>query len=363
MTNPFTSENFQEEMKPKLSMAFKALEFENIESSIMKVCAEMSDKLGSKTYEAICTIPEPTPEPETEEQETDPEEVVTEEAPSEEPEEQETDPEGVVTEEAPSEEAVEQEQAEEPAEEPAAAEEPNIEIQKEALDYLQRAILHFALYHHIIYLIANVDNDGVTVTKSDDKTTIYKYQQDQLEEQLISDAWFWLNRLIKLLNDHPNEFPDWAGSDEHKQMEDLPVSIQDFERFVGVSDPTFLLYAGWLVREVYRECILSRQKESDTLSTLQKQAICYDVMARACSRLAFHALPSPIRIDINNEMGKNHAAQADTTIREKVAGVFAEKAAAYWKTVDAEVQKKQVQDTATYGSARRQTERDKFAVS
>ena len=60
-------------------------------------------------------------------------------------------------------------------------------------------------------------------------------------------------------------------------------------------------------------------------------------MARACERLAFHALPSPIRIDINNEMGKNHAAQADTTIREKVAAVFALKAAAYWKTVDAEV--------------------------
>ena len=341
MTNPFTSENFQEEMKPKLSMAFKALEFENIESSIVKVCAEMSDKLGSKTYEAICTVPEPAPEPDPEEPVADPEEVATEETPSEEPV---ADPEEVATEETPSEEAA-------------------TGVKAEALDYLQRAILHFALYHHIIYLIANVDNDGVTVTKSDDKTTIYKYQQDQLEEQLISDAWFWLNRLIKLLNDHADEFPDWANSDECKQMEDLPVSINDFERFVGVSDPTFLLYAGWLVREVYRECILSRQKKEDSLSDAQKQAICYDVMARACNRLAFHALPSPIRIDINNEMGKNHAAQADTTIREKVSGVFAEKAAAYWKAVDAEVAKEQVQDSATYQSSRRQTERDKFAVS
>ena len=62
-------------------------------------------------------------------------------------------------------------------------------------------------------------------------------------------------------------------------------------------------------------------------------------------------------------MGKNHAAQADTTIREKVAGVFAEKAAAYWKAVDAELQTKQEQNTATYQSARRISERDKFAVS
>ena len=316
MTNPFTSDNFQEEMKPKLSMAFKALEYENIESSIQKACVEMSDKLGSETYEAICAKPE--------EQVTDPEEPAQDEEP-------------------------------EPT--------PDPEVKAEALDYLQRAILHFALYHHIIYLIANVSNDGVTVTKSDDKTTIYKYQQDQLEENLIADAWFWLNRLIKLLNDNPEEFPSWKDSEAHKQMEDLPVSIDDFARYVGVSDPTFLLYAGWLVREVYRECIQSRQAVDASLSEVQKQAVCYDVMARACRRLAFHALPSPIRIDINNEMGKNHAAQADTTIREKVAGVFAEKAAAYWKAVDAELKTNKEQNTATYQSARRISERDKFAVS
>lgn len=301
MTNPFNSENFQEEMKPKLSMAFKALEYENIESSIQKACVEMSDKLGSDTYEAICAKQE---------------------------EEEATDS----------------------------------GVKAEALDYLQRAILHFALYHHIIYLIANVSNDGVTVTKSDDKTTIYKYQQDQLEENLIADAWFWLNRLIKLLNDNPEEFPSWKDSEAHKQMEDLPVSIDDFARYTGVSDPTFLLYAGWIVREVYRECIKSRTKDA-SLSEVQKQAVCYDVMARACRRLAFHALPSPIRIDINNEMGKNHAAQADTTIREKVACVFAEKAAAYWKAVDAELEIKKEEQTATYKSTRQVSERDKFAVS
>ena len=301
MTNPFNSENFQEEMKPKLSMAFKSLEYENIESSIQKACVEMSDKLGSETYEAICAKPD--------------KKKATDSG-----------------------------------------------VKAEALDYLQRAILHFALYHHIIYLIANVSNDGVTVTKSDDKTTIYKYQQDQLEENLIADAWFWLNRLIKLLNDNPEEFPSWKDSDAHKQMEDLPVSLSDFERYTGVSDPTFLLYAGWIVREVYRECIKSRTKDA-SLSEVQKQAVCYDVMARACRRLAFHALPSPIRIDINNEMGKNHAAQADTTIREKVAGVFAEKAAAYWKAVDAELEMKKEEQTATYKSTRQISERDKFAVS
>ncbi len=302
MTIPFDQESFQEEMKPKLSMAYRALQYENIESSIAKTCAELSEKLGSDTYEAICEDPEKNAE-------------LTEE---------------------------------------------QVKVRKEALDYLQRAILHFAIYHHIIYLIANVDNDGVTVTKSEDKTTIYKYQQDQLEEHLIADAWFWLNRLIKLLNENPDVFPDWAESAEHDALAELPVTIADFERFVGVSDTTFLLYAGWIVREVHRECILSRQTNDDPLSDIQKQAICYDVMARACLRLAYHALPSPIRIDINNEMGKNHAAQADTTVREKVSAVFGEKAAAYWKTVDAELHKKQETASVEYGSARKLTEHDKF---
>ena len=297
ITNPFNSETFQEKMKPLTSMAYRSLEYENVESSIVKVCAEMSDKLGSATYESICSDKAPST------------------------------------------------------------------VKAEALDYLQRAILHFTIYHHIIYLIANVSNDGVTVTKSDDKTTIYKYQQDQLEEQLVADAWFWLNRLIMYLNDHLKDFPEWASSTEHTQLSDLPVTVSDFERIVGVSDPTFLLYAGWIVREVHRECILSCQAADASLSEVQKQAVCYDVMARACRRLAFHALPSPIRIDINNEMGKNHAAQADTTIREKVAGVFAEKAAAYWKAVDAELEIKKEEQTATYKSTRQVSERDKFAVS
>ena len=305
ITNPFNSETFQEEMKPLTSMAYRALEYENVESSIVKVCTEMSDRLGSDTYEAICGAAQKNDQQDNQE---------------------------------------------------------SSDVKKEALNYLERAILHFAIYHHIIYLIANVSNDGVTVTKSDDKTTIYKYQQDQLEEQLLSDAWFWMNRLIKLLNDNSEEFPEWADSDQHKAMEDLPVTITDFERIVGVSDPTFLLYAGWIVREVYRECILSRQKADASLSEVQKQAICYDVMARACRRLAFHALPSPIRIDINNEMGKNHAAQADTTIREKVSEIFALKAKAYWDGVEAELAKKKESETAVYSQARRISENDKFAV-
>ena len=274
-------------MKPMLSMAHLSLEYENIESTITKVCYEMEDRFGSETFTQITW-------------------------------------------------------------------------DAAGKDLLQRSVLHFALYHHIIYTIANISNDGVTVTKSEDKTTIYKYQQDQLEEQLLQDAWFWLNRLIRYLNEHPDIFPAWTDSEERKALDALPITISDFERYVGVSDPAFLLFAGWIVREVIRDHILSRQTAETELTDLQRQAICYEVMARACHRLAFHALPSPIRIDINNEMGKNHAAQADSTIRQFVSKQFADKAIGYWQAVDAEWQRQASEQAATYTGSRPLTEHDKF---
>lgn len=287
MNIPFDKETFQHDMKPLLSMAHLSLEYENIESTIAKVCSELQDKLGKITYQKVTW------------------------------------------------DAV-------------------------GLDFLRRAILHFAMYHHIIYTIANISNDGVTVTKSEDKTTIYKYQQDQLEEHLLQDAWFWLNRLIQYMDNNPEDFPEWAESEEKKTLDTLPVTMADFERYVGVSDASFFLFAGWIVREVYREEILSRHANSEAMTNTMRQALCYEVMARACRRLAFHALPSPIRIDINNEMGKNHAAQADTTIREKVAVIFQDKALGYWKAVDAELQRQQSDAAADYGNARALNQNDKF---
>jgi len=212
-----------------------------------------------------------------------------------------------------------------------------VTLNADATDYLRRTMIHFAMYQHLIYIIANIGNDGVTVKKSDDSTTIYKYQQDELKDKFISDAWFWLNELIGLLNDNLTAFLDWPTSEEKKAIDALPVSIADFEQYVGISDASFMLYARWIILEVYQECILSRIKSDAAMSDKMRRALCYEVMARACQRLAYHCLPSPIRLDLNNEMGKNHSQQADSMIRDKVADVFISKAKSYWSGVDAEI--------------------------
>lgn len=272
---PFTRNTFASEMKPKLSGVNVTLEFDNLESSLTKVGVEVSELIGTALYEKICE---------------------------------------------------------------AKAAGDNAELNAVSKDYLQRAMLHFAVYQHTIFLIARIGNDGITVKKSDEAITIFKYQQDELTNKLISDGWFWMNRLIQLLKDNADKFSDWKDSDNAKEFNDLPVTVSDLNKWVGVNSHYFMLLAMWIIREVWTDCALSRSKSPEKTDILMR-AVCYEVMARACLRLAYFALPEPIRIDINNEMGKNHAAQSETYIREKIAKHFQVKADAYWHAVDLEMSK------------------------
>ena len=125
----------------------------------------------------------------------------------------------------------------------------------------------------------------------------------------------------------------------------MPVGSAEFKKWVGVEDGIFILFAGWIIREVWDECVLSRLTKDNIEPVRDRavRAVCYEVIARACARLAYHCLPEPIRLDINNEMGKNHAAQADNFIREKVAKIFSDKAEAYWIALDSEIIRKKAE--------------------
>ena len=270
---PFNRDAFHEEFKRFLSGANVTLEFDNVESSLEKVGEMCSDIIGHTIYVNICSG--------------------------------------------------------------TAAENPD--LQRQARELLQRAMSHFCLHEHLIYLIARIKNDGVTLKKNDDETTIFKSQQDELKLNLISTGWFWMNRLIRFLNAHAADFPDWDPS----LLDDAPVGIADFQRWVGVADEYFLISIRWIIREVWTECVASRLREPEKTDSIAR-AVCYEVMGRACTRLAYLLLPEPIRLDINNEMGKNHSAQSDTYIREKVALVFARKAEAYWMQLDVEIKKQEV---------------------
>ena len=266
------AETFATTMKPKISGAHLTLEYANIESSVAKVAVDCADILGETLYEKICTDSASVKE----------------------------------------------------------------DLQAKALDFLQRSMLHFCLYEHLIFLIAQIKDTGVTVTKSDKETTVFKYMQDELDIKLVSLGWFWMNRLIRLLNKNQTDFPNWNPDDE--TLSDIDISLSDFDKWVGIRDEYFMLVIKWLIREVWLDCVLSRVPDPERNDEMIR-ALCYEVVGRACKRLAYHVLPEPIRKDINNEMGKNHAAQADKTIREKVADIYLNKAFSYWSGWDSILQK------------------------
>lgn len=270
---PFNRATFARDMKPKISGNNLTLDYSNLESTLMKVAVQQSNLLSDNLYNAI----------------------------------------------------VEQKGSE------------DTNLNAMLLDMLQRAMLHFCIYEHTIYLIANIGNDGITVKKSEDSTTIFKYQQDELSNKLVGDGWFWMTLLFSKLNENSEKIEHWRKSDQKKEYDRLPINIVDFNRWVGVDSPYFLVVSRWIIKEVWEERVVSRFGKDiipPEFEDIVKRATCYEVMARTCSRLAYALLPEPIRRDLSNEMTKNHNAQADTHIRERISMIYSERAQSYWVSLD-----------------------------
>lgn len=273
---PFTRATFASEMKPKMSGANLTLEYDNLESPLSKVAIEMGDLLSPTLYGKIC------------------------------------DKTAVTGDDAET-------------------------LNNEAIDYLQRAMLHFAIFEHTIYLIARIGNDGITVKKNDDETTVFKYLQDELNDKLIEDAWFWFNRLVTFIEANAAKFADWEEAPKKKELATLPITVADFTKWVGVSSHYFVLQSTWIIREVWTECVLSRKKEPTKTEDIAR-AVCYEVMARATRQLPFHALPKTIRFEVNNEMKKTNGDKSEGHVRETIATHFTARADAFWKSLDIKTQ-------------------------
>ena len=281
ITAPFKPDNFATEMKPKISGMNLSLEYYNLESSIMKVARQIPSTISKQVYERLVN---------------------------------------------------------------SYLSSSLLPVETVAVDYLQRAMLHFTVYEHKIYLMLDVSNDGITTKKTDTETTAFKYQTDELVDNLLSTAWFWMNELLKYLEENLADFPEWENSDERNSFMELPVDLNDFNRWVGVElggGEFFMLSAAWIIREVWIDCVQSRLNPPVKTDAIAR-AVCYEVMGRACDRLAYQCLPSPIRRDIDNEMGKNHRAQIDKDIRERIAGKFFQKASSYWNAVDLQIKQDRI---------------------
>jgi hypothetical protein len=134
---PFRRAGFEKEMKPLISGMNLSLEYDNLESSLCKTAADLMQVIPETLYDRLVSAYASGTPPE-----------------------------------------------------------PGLT----AVNYLQRAMLHLTVYEHLIFIITQVSNDGVTVKKTDTETTAYKYQTDELNNKPITTGWFWINQLIKWLD-------------------------------------------------------------------------------------------------------------------------------------------------------------------
>jgi hypothetical protein len=275
ITIPFSPATFASDAKPKISGVNVSLDFANIESPLIKVAVDMKNLIGVDLYnKLIAEYSTPIPSDTT---------------------------------------------------------------YSTALDYLQRAMLHFAMYEHLIFLIVRIGNDGVTVKKNDDETTIFKYQQDELSNKLIATAWFWADQLLEFIETNQSSISEWANSTTRTEYNALPVSAADFTKWVGIDDAYFIYKAKWLINEVWNDRIAPRKLDATLLESLHgeiSRAVIYSVLHLACLRMAYAELPETIRKDISSELLKKNSDYSENYIREKISQQFAEKAVSYWNAVD-----------------------------
>jgi len=254
------------------------------------------------------------------------------------------------------------------------------ETEKLALDYLKRAMLNFSFYHHLIFIAVRISNDGVTTKKSDDETTAFKYQTDELKISLVESAWFWMDQLFELLNVTTEVFTDWQDSDQKKQLKALLVEPADFTYTFGIDSFYFFVLCMPLIRKVIDEDITGRIKMSDIaitdedsevlktikseLNLLVKKAIVYRSLSLACKLYSFYELPSPLRKMADTEIHKGQT--SEEYVKNSVAAMLSNNADSMQQKLEAKYQILKNKTTGTESvpySEKYLEESDKFYFS
>ena len=211
---------------------------------------------------------------------------------------------------------------------------------KSALDYLKRAMLNFAFYHHLIFIAVRISNDGVTTKKNDDETTAFKYQTDEIKISLIESAWFWMDQLYAILEENKEAFSAWPESSQYKQLKSLIVTKDDFTYQFGIESTYFFATCAPLIRKSIEEDISPRIAindlqivDTDTeqvkilkgeILSMAKKAIVYRTLSLACKLYSFYELPAPLRKAADDEIHKGQS--AEEYVQKNVSSMLASSA-------------------------------------
>lgn len=109
------------------------------------------------------------------------------------------------------------------------SEEPTFEVLDGLVYAIQKALAPLAFYNHFPYLSVRISNDSITRREANNEKSAYKYQVDEIKENLIKTAWNYMDSLIKYLNDNATKYTLWTANTAYS-INDI-VYIESTEQY------------------------------------------------------------------------------------------------------------------------------------
>lgn len=179
---------------------------------------------------------------------------------------------------------------------------------EEALELLKTAIASGASEKYQIF---------ATTKKNGSEASMYKYQHEEMKAHHAESFWTAMDRLLDWLDDN-KDFGSWKESSEYKQRQELPVrNAAEFDYYYGIGKSAFFYHKVlFLIRQIWTQDILPAllSEPSDKIMELAKQALCYQVMARAVMQFDITELPRSIHFDNSHEFSKDSGVQQRTSL-------------------------------------------------
>jgi hypothetical protein len=175
--------------------------------------------------------------------------------------------------------------------------------------------------------------------RNNTQNNLYRYQENQMIEAYLENAWTELNFLLEYLEAKDTVFTDYAETDQYKLRKTLFIkNATEFKRFYGaVNSAYFFNNVVFIIEEIQNKEIKSRLKSFPEITDpdmrwLIGKAIAYETLSKACVQLDYTELPQGLRNDLAKEINLKNSKETDT--KNALSAKFHNEAGKYFLKIE-----------------------------
>jgi hypothetical protein len=185
------------------------------------------------------------------------------------------------------------------------------DIKKNLIHHIRYVVTKFAVHNYVPIGITIIGADGISNINKDNRQPIRKWQKDELQQQLITEGFEAVERLLQFLEANKTSFPSWTASNAYTISKNQFVnSVDEFTQKYSLvrSRRTFLFLMPIIKRvdeiqlkEVLGETLYTTIKSeilSGTVSPDNK--ILLNFIQSALVNLVMHIAFDQLTISIND---------------------------------------------------------------